>query len=277
MIAAERRVAILTMIRSNGVVSLRDLSAAVRTSDVTVRRDLRALEEQGLIDRRHGGAVLPGGLSHEQSYRQKSRVAAPEKAAMAELAVDLIHEGDAIVVGAGSTTHALARLLGRFHDLTVVTNSLLVAQDLASTQVEVVVTGGSLRGSTYALVGPGAEQGLAAMRLRWAFLSGNGLTPDRGLSTPNMLAASVDRAIADAAAEVVVLADHTKLGVDTMCLTVSSDQVDHLITDWQADNDMLKRFRDCEVNVHVAPDPGAPNADSRAELFGRPLSSLTAM
>lgn len=255
MIAAERRAAILTIVRSNGVVSLRDLATAVQTSAVTVRRDLRALEEDGLIDRRRGGAVLPGGLSHEQSYRQKSRVAASEKTAMAHLAVGLVHEGDAIVVGAGSTTHELARLLGRFQDLTVVTNSLLVAQELASTRVEVVVTGGSLRGSTYALVGADAEQALAGMRLQRAFLSGNGLTPDRGLSTPNMLAASVDRAIANAAAETVVLADHTKLGVDTMCLTVSSDQVNYLITDWQADANMLQRFRECGATVHVAPDP----------------------
>ncbi len=202
--------------------------------------------------------MLPGGLSHEQSYREKSRVAAAEKTAMAELAAGLVREGDAIVVGAGSTTHDLARLLGRFQDLTVVTNSLLVAQELASTRVEVVVTGGSLRGSTYALVGPGAEEGLAGMRLQRAFLSGNGLTPDRGLSTPNLLAASVDRAIAGAAAEVVVLADHTKLGVDAMCLTVPIDHVDYLITDWQAAERMLQRFRDGGVNVQVAPEPGAP-------------------
>lgn len=255
MIAAERRAAIVTIVRSNGVVSLRDLAAAVRTSEVTVRRDLRALEEEGLIDRRHGGAVLPGGLSHEQSYRQKSRVAAIEKTAMAELAAGLVHEGDAIVVGAGSTTHELARRLGRFQDLTVVTNSLLVAQELASTRVEVVVTGGSLRGSTYALVGAAAEQGLAGMRLQRAFLSGNGLSVDRGLSTPNLLAASVDRAIASAAAQIVVLADHTKLGVDTMCQTVSTEQVNCLVTDWQADKDMLARFRASGVNVEVAPEP----------------------
>ncbi len=106
---------------------------------------------------------------------------------MAELAAGLVREGEAIVVGAGSTTHDdLARLLGRFQDLTGVMNSWLVAQELASTRVEVVVTVGSLRGSTYALVGPGAEEGLAGIRLQRAFLSGNGLTPDRGLSTPNL-------------------------------------------------------------------------------------------
>lgn len=255
MIAAERRAAILAIVRSHGVASLRDLAAATQTSEVTVRRDLRALEEDGLIDRRHGGAVLPGGLSHEQSYRQKTRVAAAEKAAIAELAVDFVHEGDAIVVGAGSTTQELARRLGRFQDLTVVTNSLLVAQELASTRVEVVMTGGSLRGSTFALVGTAAEQGLAAMRVQRAFLSGNGLSVERGLSTPNMLVASIDRAIVAAAAEVVVLADHTKLGIDTMCQTVPTRDIDHLITDWQADPSVLEQFRELAVDVHIAAAP----------------------
>lgn len=255
MIAAERRAVVLAIIRSNGIVSVRDLAAEVSTSEVTVRRDLRTLEEEGLIDRRHGGAVLPGGLSHEQNHRQKSRVAAVEKAAIAELATGLVREGDAIVVGAGSTTHELARRLGRFRDLTVVTNSLLVAQELAPTRVEVVVTGGSLRGSTFALVGGGTEQGLTGLRVQRAFLSGNGLSVERGLSTPNMMVASVDRAIVSTATEVVVLADHTKLGVDTMCQTLSTQQMDYLVTDWHADRAILQRFRDCGVDVQVAPEP----------------------
>lgn len=257
MIAAERRAAILELIRSNGVVSLRDLAAAVQTSEVTVRRDLRLLEDDGLIDRRHGGAVLPGGLSHEQSYRQKSRVAAAEKAAIAEVAVGLLREGDAIAIGAGSTTHEFARRLGRFAELTVVTTSLLAAQELASTRAEVVVTGGSLRGSTYALVGGAAEQALSSLRLQKAVLSGNGLTPERGLSTPNMLSAGVDRAMVAAAAEVVVLADHTKLGTDTMWQTIAIERVDHLVTDWQVDPAMVRAFKAAGVNVHVAPQPGS--------------------
>lgn len=255
MIAAERRAAVLAIIRSNGIISVRDLAAEVSISEVTVRRDLRALEGEGLIDRRHGGAVLPGGLSHEQSYRQKSLVAAAEKGAIAELATSLVREGDAIVIGAGSTTHELARRLGRYRDLTVVTNSLLVAQELASTRVEVVVTGGSLRGSTFALVGGGAEQGLAGLRVQRAFLSGNGLSLERGLSTPNMLVASTDRAIVSTATEVVVLADHTKLGVDTMCQTLPINQLAYLVTDWHADRATLERFRDCGVDVQVAPEP----------------------
>ncbi|HEY8301475.1 MAG TPA: DeoR/GlpR family DNA-binding transcription regulator [Jatrophihabitans sp.] len=252
MIAEERRATILQIVRAHGVVSLRDLVAATGTSEVTVRRDLRMLEESGLLDRRHGGAVLPGGLSHEQTYQQKEHVAAAEKSAIADVAATFVAEGDAIVLGAGSTTQQLARRLTGFHDLTVVTNSLLVSQILAPTRVEVVMTGGTLRGSIFALVGAAAEQSLATIRVQRAFLSGNGLSAERGLSTPNMQVASVDRAIAAAASEVVVLVDHTKLGIDTMCQTIPVERIDHVVTDWSADPDIVARLSDRGVAVQTA-------------------------
>ena len=220
------------MVRANGAVSLRELARVVQTSEVTVRRDVRALEAEGLLDRRHGGAVLPGGFTRESGFPQKSHLATAEKTAIADLAAGLVEEGEAIVVGAGTTTQELARRLARVPGLTVVTNSLLVAQALAhANRVEVVMTGGTLRGSNYALVGSGAEQSLQGLRVSRAFLSGSGLTAERGLSTSNMLSASVDRALVQAAAEVVVLADHTKLGTDTMFQTVPTDVITRLVTD----------------------------------------------
>ena len=222
---------ILEMVRANGAVSLRELARVVQTSEVTVRRDVRALEAEGLLDRRHGGAVLPGGFTRESGFPQRATAATAEKAAIAEYAAGLVREGEAIVVGAGTTTQELARRLARVPGLTVVTNSLLVAQALAhANRVEVVMTGGTLRGSNYALVGSGAEQSLLGLRVSKAFLSGAGLTADRGLSTSNMLAASVDRALMRAAAEVIVLADHTKLGSDTAFQTVPTDHIAQLVT-----------------------------------------------
>ncbi|GAB2477173.1 DeoR/GlpR family DNA-binding transcription regulator [Jatrophihabitans fulvus] len=252
MFTAERRQAIVELVRANGAVSLRELADAVDTSEVTVRRDVRALEEQGVLDRRRGGAVWPGGLSHEQSYRQKRSVASEEKAAIGAHAARLVQEGDAIVVGGGSTTQEFARCLARIADLTVVTNSLLVAQALIDAKAEVVLTGGSVRKSTHALIGSAAEKALAGLRVRCAFLSGNGLTPERGLSTPNMHVASVDQAIVRSAQQVVVLADHTKLGVDTMFETVPTDQIAVLVTDGGADQESLDQFTAAGVDVQVA-------------------------
>ncbi|MBB6435099.1 DeoR/GlpR family DNA-binding transcription regulator [Streptomyces candidus] len=263
MFAAERRQLILEMVRANGAVSLRELARVVQTSEVTVRRDVRALEAEGLLDRRHGGAVLPGGFTRESGFPQKSHLATAEKTAIADLAAGLVEEGEAIVVGAGTTTQELARRLARVPGLTVVTNSLLVAQALAhANRVEVVMTGGTLRGSNYALVGSGAEQSLQGLRVTRAFLSGSGLTAERGLSTSNMLSASVDRALVQAAAEVVVLADHTKLGTDTMFQTVPTDLITRLVTDEPPPHDEraateLQALADQGVQIAVAGAGGA--------------------
>ncbi|MEV2244930.1 DeoR/GlpR family DNA-binding transcription regulator [Streptomyces sp. NPDC049970] len=265
MFAAERRQLILEMVRANGAVSLRELARVVQTSEVTVRRDVRALEAEGLLDRRHGGAVLPGGFTRESGFPQKSHLATAEKTAIADMAAGLVGEGEAIVVGAGTTTQELARRLARVPGLTVVTNSLLVAQALAhANRVEVVMTGGTLRGSNYALVGSGAEQSLHGLRVTRAFLSGSGLTAERGLSTSNMLSASVDRALVQAAAEVVVLADHTKLGSDTMFQTVPTELITRLVTDEPPAHDEraateMQALADQGVEITVA-GPGAEAA-----------------
>ncbi|MFJ9022805.1 DeoR/GlpR family DNA-binding transcription regulator [Streptomyces sp. NPDC102259] len=267
MFAAERRQLILEMVRANGAVSLRELARVVQTSEVTVRRDVRALEAEGLLDRRHGGAVLPGGFTRESGFPQKSHLATAEKTAIADLAANFVEEGEAIVVGAGTTTQELARRLARVPGLTVVTNSLLVAQALAhANRVEVVMTGGTLRGSNYALVGSGAEQSLQGLRVSRAFISGSGLTAERGLSTSNMLSASVDRALVQAAAEVVVLADHTKLGTDTMFQTVPTDVITRLVTDEPPAHDdraatELQALADQGVQIAVAGASGSPGGD----------------
>ncbi|MFE4535179.1 DeoR/GlpR family DNA-binding transcription regulator [Streptomyces scopuliridis] len=262
------------MVRANGAVSLRELARVVQTSEVTVRRDVRALEAEGLLDRRHGGAVLPGGFTRESGFPQKSHLATAEKTAIADLAASLVEEGEAVVVGAGTTTQELARRLARIPGLTVVTNSLLVAQALAhANRVEVVMTGGTLRGSNYALVGSGAEQSLQGLRVTRAFLSGSGLTAERGLSTSNMLSASVDRALVQAAAEVVVLADHTKLGTDTMFQTVPTDLISRLVTDEPPAHDdraatELQALADQGVQIAVAGGAGAGVAGAAGSVGG---------
>ena len=253
MIAAERQRRILAVARSRGVVVLRDLVADLGVSEPTLRRDLSAMAEAGLLERTRGGARLPITLIHEPTYLEKVGEAGTEKEAIAAEAAGLIAPGDSILLGAGTTTLALAHCLRDIEELTVVTNSLLVVNALmAAPRIEVVVTGGILRRSIHALVGPGTEQTLAALRLSSVFLSGNGLTASRGLSTPNPLVAASDRALASAAERVVVLADHTKIGHETMCGTVPCSQIDILVTDGDSPPDELDRFRDVGIEVLVA-------------------------
>ncbi len=258
MLAIERRRWIAESIRSRGVVSVTEMAEALGTSEITLRRDLRVMAEEGLLVRTHGGAVLPEGLAHEPSYSVKANRAAPEKAAIARLAAGMIRPGDSIVLGPGTTTLALARLLVDCPELTVVTNSLLVAQALMPAgRVEVILTGGTLRRAIHALVGPATEESLRTLRASQAFISGNGLTAERGLSTPSPLVAATDRALAAAAQQIVVLADHTKVGHETMCQTVPPGDISTLITDAEAHPEQLAAIREAGVAVLVAAVDGS--------------------
>jgi len=262
MFAPERHRLILEHLRAHEMATLRELSTLTGSSEVTTRRDLRSLEADGRLRRRHGGAVLHAGPAHEPPYAAKARVAAAEKAAIAEAAAALVEPGDAIVIGPGTTTRALARRLIDRDDLIVVTNSLLVTEALMDAPaVEVHVTGGSLRASIHALIGPAAERSLAGLKTVRTFISGNGVTAERGLTTPNPLVASIDRALVAAAREVVVLADSTKVGQDTMCQTIPPDEMTQLIVDEAADSRELERLRDVGVQVQVASPAVAPIAD----------------
>src|SRR5690349_24381003 len=181
MLAAERRRLIAESIRSRGVVSVAATAEELGTTEITVRRDLRSMERDGLLVRTHGGAMLATTTGHEPSYSEKAQQAGAEKAAIARLALEMIRPGDSIVLGPGTTTLALARLLVHSPELTVVTNSLLVAQALMEApRVEVILTGGTLRRSIHALVGPAAEESVRALRASKAFISGNGFTAEIG-------------------------------------------------------------------------------------------------
>jgi len=253
MLAVERRRLIAESIRSRGVVSVAEMAEALGTTEITLRRDLRAMAMDGLVVRTHGGAIRPASLGHEPSYSEKAQQAATEKAAIARVALAMVRPGDSIVLGPGTTTLALARLLVHSPELTVVTNSLLVAQALMEApRVEVILTGGTLRRSIHALVGPATEESVRALRASQAFISGNGFTADRGLSTPSPVVAATDRALAGAAQHVVVLADHTKIGQETMCQTVPAVRVHTLITDSKASPSELDAIRATGVEVRVA-------------------------
>jgi len=229
------------------------LDTSTPTTSCALLEDDRVVREQLVGPPARAGDVLPAALGHEPSYTEKAQQAADEKAAIARLAAKMVRPGDSIVLGPGTTTLALARLLVHSPELTVVTNSLLVAQALMeASRVEVILTGGTLRRSIHALVGPATEDSVRALRASQAFISGNGFTAARGLSTPSPVVAATDRALAGAAQHVVVLADHTKIGRETMCQTVPAARVQTLITDSLSDRAELESIHGAGVEVLVA-------------------------
>ncbi len=260
MIPAERRQRLLAWVRRQGVVSLAEASDELGVSLATVRRDLDDLAGQHLLVRTRGGATVPDGYSDEPTFMEKSTEARLEKEAIGRAAAELVAAGDPILIGPGTTTLALARQLRSIGDLTVVTNSLLVVEALLDAPgIEVIMTGGSFRHSIRALVGPGVTESLSRLRLPTVFISGNGLSATRGLSTPDVLVAWADRDLLASAERCVVLADHTKFGKERVWVTAPPERIDVLITDDEAPPDELTALADAGVETIVA--SGQPTPD----------------
>ncbi|MCZ7435485.1 DeoR/GlpR family DNA-binding transcription regulator [Micromonospora sp. WMMC241] len=234
MLARQRQTAILERVRAAGGVRVTDLAAEFGVSDMTIRRDLETLHEQGLLAKVHGGATLAGpGSTDEPGFRAKSVRQSAEKSAIAEHAARLVRPGAAIALSAGTTTAELARRLVDVPGLTVVTNSLPVAEILhvgGRPDQTVVLTGG-VRTPSDALVGPLAVAAIAALHLDLLFLGVHGISERAGFTTPNLMEADTNRALVAAADALVVLADHTKWGTVGISSIVGLDAADVLVTD----------------------------------------------
>jgi DeoR/GlpR family transcriptional regulator of sugar metabolism len=268
VLIAERRRRLLEQVRDRGYASFRELAEALGISESTVRRDLRSMVADGLLTATRGGVgPLPTRASAPSSTPAEPTRSTPpppvdgapydpvraEREAIAAYAAGLVVPGSAVLLGPGRTTTALARRLAGISHQTVVSNSIPVTQELiGSPQIEVVLVGGALRRSIGAMVGPITEQVLQGLRGAQVFLSGDGVTTERGLTTPNVFAAATDQALTAAGKQVVVLADHTKLGHDTMCQTVPSERIDVLVTDGAADPEVVRRLRAEGVDVQLA-------------------------
>lgn len=257
------------MVRDRGAASVQELADHVRSSQITVRRDLDYLARVGLVARTRGGAVA-GAQGSEPTYAAKAGQGQQEKRAIARTAAALVHDDDVVVLGPGTTTEALALALADKQGLTVVTNSLLVADLLADRPTHrVICTGGELRGSIRAFVGDTAIRSFAAIHADIAFLSGNGLDAGFGLSTPNLMVAETDRAIARTGERLVVLADHTKIGTRTALQTVAPEAISCVITD--ADGPEIAALRSLGVDVLLAGDPAGdiPSTSIDGQLPGK--------
>jgi DeoR/GlpR family transcriptional regulator of sugar metabolism len=234
MLAGQRRSAILGLVQEAGAVRVADLVDHLGVSDMTVRRDIEQLAREGKVERVHGGALAVGLASaHEPGFLAKSSLMTAEKRAIAQRAAELVEPGSAIGISAGTTTYELARLLRGMADLTVVTNSVPVAQLLheSATDGQTVVLTGGVRTPSDALVGPVAVTALRTLHVDRLFLGAHGVDAKAGLTTPNLVEAETNRALVASARQVCILADHTKWGVVGLSTFVDLADVDLFITD----------------------------------------------
>ncbi|MFE6281150.1 DeoR/GlpR family DNA-binding transcription regulator [Streptomyces sp. NPDC057877] len=240
LLAEQRRALILDEVRRRGGVRVNELTRKLGVSDMTVRRDLDALARQGVLEKVHGGAVpVAEASTHEPGFEAKSGLELTAKEDIARSAAELVAPGAAIALSGGTTTYALAHRLVDVADLTVVTNSVRVADVFHAAQrtsgprqgaATVVLTGG-VRTPSDSLVGPVADQAIATLHFDVLFLGVHGISVEAGLSTPNLAEAETNRRLVHSARRVVVVADHTKWGTVGLSSFADLQQVDTWVTD----------------------------------------------
>ncbi|WP_028050017.1 DeoR/GlpR family DNA-binding transcription regulator [Cellulomonas sp. URHD0024] len=247
MLASQRQERILSAVRAHGAARVAELVESLDVSDMTVRRDIAELARAGLLRRVHGGAVAsdaPGRPTDEPGFDAKRAWASAEKTVIAQAALGTIEPGQAIAMSAGTTTYLVAELIAQdptLRPLTVVTNSLRIADVLHSAPgVQVILTGG-VRTPSDALVGPVADSTLASLRVDRTYLGVHGFDAS-GLTTPNLAEAATDRALMSCAAVTTVLADHSKWGVVGLARIVPLDDVDTVISDDSLPSDARRQL-----------------------------------
>ena len=233
MLAKQRQSMILEHVRRSGGVRVSELTELLGVSDMTVRRDLDVLARHGLIEKVHGGATLASSSSmDEPGFEAKSSRELSEKEAIARAAAKLVRPGTAIAMSAGTTTWALARYIAHVRDLTIVTNSIRVADVLQQGPggATVILTGG-VRTPSDALVGPVADLAIRSLHFDVFFLGCHGMDPHAGLTAPNLAESETNRSFIRGARTVVLTADHTKWGTVGLSSFANLDEVDVLVTD----------------------------------------------
>jgi DeoR/GlpR family transcriptional regulator of sugar metabolism len=280
MLAQQRQAYILERVREDGAVRVADLARDMRVSDMTVRRDLELLHQRGLLEKVHGGATaLPGSALFEPGFAIKSTLQLVEKEAIADAAMSLVASGTAIGISAGTTTYELARRLIDIPGLTVVTNSVPVADVLhhAGRSDHTIILTGGVRTPSDALVGPFAVSALRTIHVDLVFMGVHGMDPHSGFTTPNVLEADTDRALVEAGRRLVVVADHTKWGIIGISSIARLEQADILITDTGLAPEALETLGGLVRELTVV-DPGVRSRGARLTALpslrsGRPAST----
>ncbi len=241
---------ILERAAETGSVDVAELATSLGVSGATIRRDLQSLSASHLLLRTHGGAVV-GDVGQELSVGIKATRNQAEKRRIGRAAASLVEDGAVVGLTCGSTATELARALADRRGITVVTNAINIAAELATRpQITLVVIGGVARPS-YEMVGPAAEMMLDNYHLDIAFIGVDGLSAQEGCTTYHEMEAQTDRNFLERSRRSVVIADSSKLGKVTFARIVALSQIDDIVTDTGADPERLRELGEGGVRIHA--------------------------
>ena len=249
----QRRETILQQLTRKGAVQVTELVQEFGVSAVTIRNDLSALEAQGLASRSHGGATLTRTPPPEQSIRQKDAINQEQKDRIGALAATLVQEGDNIIIDSGTTTISLARHLRDANNVTVMTNGLNIAWELAdSAGVELILTGGLLRKQSLSIQGSQAEATLQAYNFDKLFLGVDGFDLQFGVTTHHEAEASLNHKMVERAKKIIVLTDASKFGRVSLHRIVQLDRIHTVITDASISQEYREGLQKLGIELLIA-------------------------
>src|SRR6516164_1552191 len=248
-----RHTAIIDLLKQQGKAKVEELAERLNVSEVTIRKDLTRLEEQGLLERIHGSAIISQRSRFNIAFLERLRLKAPAKTFIARTAASYIQEGDSIILDAGTTTLSLAQVITerRFHSLLVITTSVPAALELSKGNYDILLIGGQVRNHSLALIGPMTVRNLGSFHVDRAFLGTSGISFAHGYSTPNPLDAQVKEAMIRAAAETYIIADSSKFGHECLVSFAGIAGLHLLITDTGIPAEYIREFRKCGIHHQV--------------------------
>jgi DeoR family transcriptional regulator, fructose operon transcriptional repressor len=263
MLPTQRRQAILAEVRQHSAVAADDLAREFDVSVETIRRDLRDLQQKGLLDRVYGGATQPAGRSSEGSFAARSTRHIEAKRAIAGLAATLVEPGETIVIDVGTTALEVARALPEAFHGRVLTNSVPAALELSAREhIEVLLCGGQVRGGDAACSGATAQAFFEEFYADRAFLGSGGVHPEAGLTDYYPAEVVVRRTIIAHTAACYVLADSSKLGAIAVHRVCPLDRVTAVLTDDAADPEACQALQAAGAELRLASDPGGDSGGS---------------
>ena len=250
----DRREKIIALLNRDGIVKANELVEQYGVSRETIRRDLEYLEKRGLVDRVYGGAILRKKRGVEPKIEKRQLEHYEEKKAIGQRAVDLVEDGEVIAIDLGTTTREFARaLVGKKRRLTVITNSIPIALDLSVDEnIRVIMVGGEVRKNELSVSGNIADENMRYFQTDKIFLGVGGLTEKFGITDYHVEETPFRRIGVSRTQKVIALADHSKFGVTAMNQVCSLEQIDALVTDRQADKNLIGRLKAKGMKVYLA-------------------------
>jgi len=249
----ERHEFIIQQLKKNGKVNIIELVSLMKVSGVTIRKDLKLLEDKNILFRTHGGGSITNPYATERTINEKEFINSEEKQKIAKAALSLIGQSDSISIGSGTTVFELARCLYPEKNLTVITPALKVALELSTRpNVEVLQLGGLIRPNSSSVAGSYAEKILAEISCGILFLGVDGIDLDFGFSITNIAEATLNQKMIETAQKLVIMADSTKFDRRGLGKVCTFDQVNYIVTDNKVSPQTVKMIEDKGVKVIVA-------------------------